>query len=193
MLKISQYSLENNCVRVTCVIKKRLQHRCFPVNVAKFLRAPILNNICQQLLLLIYDVCTHPEIFWNQFATILNEKFQPFGETYSEPCKTNKIEFFGILVNNFQPLSIFAKISILDVWLASKCVSVGVGDYKLWTKNYSVTKILACKNDTTEIFPTILWFKFNQNCNNVPIYFDALQLSEANWNDKREHQNETGY
>ena len=24
-------------------------------------------------------------------------------------------------------------------------------------------------------------------------YFDALQLSEANWNDKREHQNETGY
>ena len=60
-------------------------------------------------------------------------------------------------------------------------------------KTIRVTKILACKNDTTEIFPTILWFKFNQNCNNVPIYFDALQLSEANWNDKREHQNETGY
>ena len=27
-------------------IKKRLQHRCFPVNTAKFLRAPILKNIC---------------------------------------------------------------------------------------------------------------------------------------------------
>ena len=26
-------------------IKKRLQHRCFPVNIAKFLRAPILKNI----------------------------------------------------------------------------------------------------------------------------------------------------
>ena len=26
-----------------------------------------------------------------------------------------------------------------------------------------------------------------------PFNFDALQLSEANWNDKREHQNETGY
>ena len=30
-------------------IKKRLQHRCFPVNFAKFLRTPILKNICKQL------------------------------------------------------------------------------------------------------------------------------------------------
>ena len=31
--------------------KKRIQHRCFPVNIAKFLRAPILKNICERLLL----------------------------------------------------------------------------------------------------------------------------------------------
>ena len=30
---------------------KRLQHRCFPVNIAKFLRTPILKNIYQRLLL----------------------------------------------------------------------------------------------------------------------------------------------
>ena len=29
----------------------RLQHRCFPVNIAKFLRTSILMNICQRLLL----------------------------------------------------------------------------------------------------------------------------------------------
>ena len=33
---------------------KRLQHRYFPVNVAKFLRTPILKNICQRQLL--YDL-----------------------------------------------------------------------------------------------------------------------------------------
>ena len=33
-------------------IKRRLQHRCFPVKFAKFIRAPILKNICKQLLLL---------------------------------------------------------------------------------------------------------------------------------------------
>ena len=32
-------------------IKKRLQHRCFSVNFAKFLRTPILKNIWEQLLL----------------------------------------------------------------------------------------------------------------------------------------------
>ena len=33
--------------------KKRLQHRCFPVNIVKFLRTPILKNICEWLLLYI--------------------------------------------------------------------------------------------------------------------------------------------
>ena len=34
----------------TCnFIKKRLQHRCFSVNILKFLRTPILKNICQRL------------------------------------------------------------------------------------------------------------------------------------------------
>ena len=36
-------------------IEKRLQHRCFPVNIAKLLRTPILKNICEWLLL----------YFWN--------------------------------------------------------------------------------------------------------------------------------
>ena len=34
-------------------IKKTLQHRCFPVIIAKFLRIPILKNICERLLLFI--------------------------------------------------------------------------------------------------------------------------------------------
>ena len=32
-------------------IKKWLQHRCFLVNLAKFLRTPTLKNICELLLL----------------------------------------------------------------------------------------------------------------------------------------------
>ena len=32
-------------------IKKRLQHRCFPVNTAKFLRTSIFQNICEPLFL----------------------------------------------------------------------------------------------------------------------------------------------
>ena len=35
-------------------LKKRLQHKCFPVTIAKFLGAPILKNIWEQLLLALW-------------------------------------------------------------------------------------------------------------------------------------------
>ena len=56
-LEISQNSQENTCARVSFLIKlqdsglrtatllkKRLWHRCFPVNFVKFLRTPFLQN-----------------------------------------------------------------------------------------------------------------------------------------------------
>ena len=59
-LKISQYSQENACVgslffdknaglQSSNFIKKRLQYRIFSVNIAKFLRTPVLKNICERL------------------------------------------------------------------------------------------------------------------------------------------------
>ena len=33
--------------------KKKLQYKCFPMNIAKFLRTPILKNICERLLLFV--------------------------------------------------------------------------------------------------------------------------------------------
>ena len=44
-------------LQVCNFIKKRLQHRCFPVIIAKFLRIPILKNICERLLLFIQKIC----------------------------------------------------------------------------------------------------------------------------------------
>ena len=52
------------------IIKKRLQHRCFPVNIAKFLRTSILKNICEQLRLGTSNF-TKNEILFQAFSTIL--------------------------------------------------------------------------------------------------------------------------
>ena len=38
-------------LRFTTLLKKRLWHRCFPMNFAKFLRTPFLQNISAELLL----------------------------------------------------------------------------------------------------------------------------------------------
>ena len=39
---------------------------------------------------------------------------------YSEPCQTSKMELFLKIINGRKPLTIFAKSSILDVWLGSE-------------------------------------------------------------------------
>ena len=53
VLKNFEISTGNTCVGVSfsksCnYIKKRSRHRCFPVNIAKFLRLPIFKNICEK-------------------------------------------------------------------------------------------------------------------------------------------------
>ena len=48
-------------------IKKRLQHRCFSVNIAKFLRPPILKKICKRLLLEKSNCRKVPSIFAKRF------------------------------------------------------------------------------------------------------------------------------
>ena len=46
----------NNCVGLFLIkfvknfVEKRLQHNCFPVKFGKFLRTPILKNVCERLL-----------------------------------------------------------------------------------------------------------------------------------------------
>ena len=63
-LTVLQYSQKNTCVGVSFFnkvvglkacnfIKKRLQHRCFPVIIANFLRTAFLKNNCERLLLYI--------------------------------------------------------------------------------------------------------------------------------------------
>ena len=51
--KVSQYLHEPSVLKSLFLkfINKRLQLRCFPVNIMKFLRTPFLKNICERLLL----------------------------------------------------------------------------------------------------------------------------------------------
>ena len=75
-------------------IKKRLQHRCFPVNVAKFLRTSVLKSTCERLFEhfptwannIISNIGIEEDIFSNSqkqnkknhSKTQLDEKYLPF-------------------------------------------------------------------------------------------------------------------
>ena len=66
-LEFSQNSQENICSRVSLLIrlrpatlsKKTLWHGCFPVNFAKFLRTPFIQNTSGRLLLKSYEDIYH--------------------------------------------------------------------------------------------------------------------------------------
>ena len=70
----SQDSQENTCIRDSYLIelqtwkavKKRLWHKCFPVNLAKFLRTPFLQNTSGRLLLLLAFQKQPPEVFYKK-------------------------------------------------------------------------------------------------------------------------------
>ena len=46
--------------------------------------------------------------------------FQSCWEVYSEPSQISKTEYFLKIINDWKPLTIFAKSIVLDVWLSSK-------------------------------------------------------------------------
>ena len=62
---------KNAGLQVCNIIENRLQHRCFLVNIAKFLRTHILKNICEQLLLRVF-----PSMSVWTFPTWTNSKLQ---------------------------------------------------------------------------------------------------------------------
>ena len=66
------------CYNFCNFIRKRLQHRCFPVNIAKFLRKPILKNICERLLLHLAMDDIIPFFMNNIFLQNLELEFQVF-------------------------------------------------------------------------------------------------------------------
>ena len=55
-LSSCKISEKTGSLRPATLLKKRLWHRCFPVNFAKFLRTPFLNNTSGRLLLHFWNV-----------------------------------------------------------------------------------------------------------------------------------------
>ena len=93
LLKIPQYLQEKTFSGVFFIdlsacnfIKKRFQHTCFPVNIARFLKTPTLKNICERLpLTLKYQykrlVVVNTKLIFTEMIRIT--------EAYSVPCQTS--------------------------------------------------------------------------------------------------------
>ena len=71
----SKFTGKHLCLRPTDLLKKRLWHRCFPVNFTKFLRTPFSQNASGRLLL--YMLMNVYEFF--KFSSL--ESISQYGNT----------------------------------------------------------------------------------------------------------------
>ena len=86
----SLFLIKLQAFRPTTLLKKRHQHRCFPVNIANILRAPILKNIYERLLLVIgkYQLSSiiilHSYLFFYFFTYIMFNLRYSYNQPHSE-------------------------------------------------------------------------------------------------------------
>ena len=101
--KLSQNSQENTCTRVSFLIKLQAEeHRCFPVNFAKFSKTPFLQGTSGSLLIFVKEQQMPPCLWALYKCTTLNRiKFKPTSATKIllriHICKTQKQPFRRVL------------------------------------------------------------------------------------------------
>ena len=109
---------------LTCnFIKKKLQHRCFPVKFAKILRTSILKNICEELLLimLLCLVCFEQNPF-------LHFDYRLFSDLINTPSNNSPV----FLTGNF--------LQTIKTWFMFYLT------FKLAVKSYCQTYRQQCQN-----------------------------------------------
>ena len=95
-LKVRKYHrkipvLQSVFIKACNFVTKILQHRCFRVKFAKFLRIPILKNICERLLLYLH-YNSHHHFHFHHFH--YHQK-QPFADVIQNRFSQKNRKFHG--------------------------------------------------------------------------------------------------
>ena len=96
--------------------KNRLQHRCFPVNIANFLRTPFLKSIWERLLLLVLaKFLNELYIFWN-ILTWWSTKIRP-----SKWTDSMQLQLFRVfLIELFPNCRVYSRRSFASLFFLWK-------------------------------------------------------------------------
>ena len=118
-LKMLQYSQESTwglfliklqAFRIATLLK-RLQHRSFPVKIAKFSKAPTLkSNGCFCLVSV-----PHDSLKMLSKSSIAIYLFRANAETYLKPYKASMMDLFYNYLTAFSPKVILQKSSIINI------------------------------------------------------------------------------
>ena len=142
---------------MTCnFIKKRLQHKCFPVNIAKFLRTPILTNICERRFLYRWALISKfTFVPFPQIVEQLSKSIFSKNITLHPPCKkASKVMWDQILIKDQTKEHICTQVSSWE-----RTINIRFGYTSLTTKfilflkppNFKLSINQILPNDTFEM------------------------------------------
>ena len=108
-------------------VKKRLQHRCFPMNIVKFLRWPIFKNIYERLLLKMFTPNTRFLKYVWSFLNFIHERLSSRRPADDHPRIQNPVKyirwsFFGKIVR-LSAVNYFRKKLHLECLIQSFLIS----------------------------------------------------------------------
>ena len=102
--------------RFTTLLKRRLWHRCFPVNFAKILRTPFLQNTTGQLLLSLVNISLlQQNFFWN------NSKNECYSQSWSR-INFIFVDIFSVFISCSLKASI--SLSLQSLLKMKKCAFI---------------------------------------------------------------------
>ena len=99
------------------LFKKRLWHRCFPVNFVKLLIRTFFTEHLWWLLLNKRNICIYDTALPIKSCRLILLK------VHLEPCRTSTMKLLEKIDNGYKSLTILAKSFILDIWKSSEYVS----------------------------------------------------------------------
>ena len=91
------------CIRPATLLKKRLWHRCFPVNCANFLRTPFLTDYVRSLLLIFKALCNTRILRTLPYLELCHVQILAYlgHEAYSESCLCKRIQAYLGICDNY--------------------------------------------------------------------------------------------
>ena len=133
-------------------IKKRLQHRCFAVNIVKFLRKPILKKICERLLNVnhcnqLKGTIRHCTQLWD----IKLSCYETSGPTVSKISRPDNFLFFFFFFFFFFLLIEFSNI-YPPKWKTFPIKCRGHSAAQIWTVTLSWWRSLLNRNQSIDLF-----------------------------------------
>ena len=130
-----QNSQENACARVYFLLKKKLWHKCFPVNFAKFLRISVLQLLllAGALFLKIFDKRSVILLCWFSTQTLI-QKLMSLVQTATDSNKCLKNSKTQIVLE--KRLNTLFVSKRLKIWWTMSYQLISTQDINSWVRIY---------------------------------------------------------